>query len=532
MAFDFMKLLAGLSNVVASATSLAALSGFFCVASEPAATSETSSVTRLSPRPNGVNPSGEDYQRMLDQLHLQVPNSLPAPADDPNRPPNTQPVSGRSANWTDGVRGHTIVRSSWGHWSNYDEKKAGLYALPDPLRLKNGPEVTNATTWWKQRRPEILEDFQREVYGRIPTNTPKVTWEVTAVDTNAMDGTAIGKSLLGRLDNSAYPAISVNLGLTLFTPVKASKPVPVILVPGFGRTGFEPRAGSLGTTNGSSASASPAPTPAIQFGGPGRTFGGIAGANPRVIQLLLSNGWGYAVFNTWSVQADNGAGLTKGIIGFMNHGQPRKPDDWGMLAAWSWGLSRALDYLQTDPSVAANKVGLEGHSRWGKAALLAMALDQRFAIVYASCSGEGGAKLHRHDIGESLDNVAGIGEYHWMAGNFLKYAGHCNDLPVDAHELIALAAPRPVFITGGTQDLWSDPIGEFKACVGAGPVYRLLGKKDLGTTEMPQPDVELMSGDIAYREHAGGHIDAPDWQTFINFAKRYFDAGSDSPRSR
>jgi hypothetical protein len=206
----------------------------------------------------------------------------------------------------------------------------------------------------------------------------------------------------------------------------------------------------------------------------------------------------------------------------MNHGHDRKPDDWGALAAWSWGLSRALDYFATDKDVDAKHMAIEGHSRWGKTALLAAALDPRWAALYCSCSGEGGAKLHRHDMGESVDNVCAPGEYHWMAGNFLKYGGHWTDLPVDQHELIALVAPRPVFITGGTQDLWSDPIGEFKACVGAGPVYRLLGKQDLGTTNMPAPDEALIAGDLAFREHAGGHTDLPDWPTFLKFADKYF----------
>lgn len=438
----------------------------------------------------------QDYQRMLELLHIKVPGSLPSPAEDPNRPPNTRPGAGLSLNWTDGVRGHTIVRSNWGRWSNYDEAKADCYPLPDPLRLNNGQRVTNAAAWWTRRRPEILEDFQREIYGRIPTNTPKVTWEVTAIKTNAASSKALLKTLVGHVDNSAYPAINVNLELELVLPWSASGPVPVVLIGGFAQGGRRV--------------------------GPDFGFGRIAGAHPRIIAQLLEKGWGYAAFNTLSVQADTGAGLTKGIIGLVNHGQPRKPDDWGVLAAWAWGLSRCLDYLETDPGVDAKKVGLEGHSRWGKEALVAMAYDPRFAIIYASCSGEGGAKLHRHDIGESVDNLCGEREYHWMAGNFLKYAGHWNDLPVDAHELIALIAPRPVFITGGTQDLWADPVGEFKACVAAGPVYKLLGKRDLGTTAMPAPDIELLSGEIAYRWHTGGHSNPPDWPTFIKFAAKYF----------
>jgi hypothetical protein len=241
------------------------------------------------------------------------------------------------------------------------------------------------------------------------------------------------------------------------------------------------------------------------------------------MQQVLAKGWGYATINTSSIQADNGAGLTQGIIGLVNKGQPRALDDWGVLSAWAWGASRAMDYFETDKSVDARQVGLEGHSRWGKATIVAMAFDQRFAIAYVSSSGEGGAKLHRRNWGELVENVASTGEYHWMAGNFLKYAGHWNDLPVDSHELVALCAPRPVLITGGIVggDAWVDAKGMFMAAVGAGPVYRLLGKKDLGTTVMPPVGTALIDGDVAFRQHNGGHTDALNWPTFIVFASRY-----------
>jgi hypothetical protein len=227
-----------------------------------------------------------------------------------------------------------------------------------------------------------------------------------------------------------------------------------------------------------------------------------------------------------SIQEDNGGGLTRGIIGLVNKGQPRKPDDWGALAAWAWGASRALDYFETDKAVDAKRVGIEGHSRYGKATLLAMALDQRFAISYVSSSGTGGAKLHRRDFGEIVENVAAMNEYHWMAGNYLKYAGPLtwNDLPVDSHELVALCAPRPVFIGAGATrgDGWVDAKGSFLAAVGAGPVYKLLGKKDLGATEFPPIETPLIAGDLAFRQHSGGHTDGPNWPTFLQFASQSF----------
>ena len=259
---------------------------------------------------------------------------------------------------------------------------------------------------------------------------------------------------------------------------------------------------------------------------------GFGGGGPTWQQQVLAKGWGYAILIPNSIQADNGAGLTQGIIGLVNKGQPRKPDDWGALRAWAWGASRALDYFETDKAVDAKQVGIEGLSRYGKAALVAMAYDQRFAIGFIGSSGEGGAKLHRRNWGELVENLTGSGEYHWMAGNFLKYGGPLNagDLPVDAHELIALCAPRPTFISygassgPGAEGGWVDQKGSFMAAVAAGPVYRLLGKKDLGTTEFPPVETGLTDGELAFRQHSGGHTTGPNWPTFLTWADRYIKA--------
>jgi hypothetical protein len=387
------------------------------------------------------------------------------------------------------------------NYASYDESKANPYPkLPDPLILKNGKKVTNAKTWWKKRRPEIVEDFDREIYGRVPTDTPKVTWEVTST-VREMNGDVpvITKTLVGHVDNSAYPLIAVDIELTLSTPANATGPVPVIMEFGLSaamRAAFAKRFAQ-------------APAP----------------AGPTWQQQVLAKGWGYANLVANSIQADNGEGLTQGIIGLVNKGQPRKLDDWGALRAWAWGASRALDYFETDKAVDARQVGVEGHSRYGKATLVTMAYDQRFAIAYVSSSGAGGAALWRRHWGEEIGNVAGTNEYHWMDGNFLKYAGPLtpNDFPVDSHELIALCAPRPVFISGGaTQgDGWVDAKGMFMAAAAAGPVYKLLGKKDLGTTEFPPIETPLLDGDIAFRQHTGGHTPVPNWPTFITFASRY-----------
>jgi hypothetical protein len=412
----------------------------------------------------------QDHRRLMDLLHI---TSLRQGADGRNpQAPNA---------------------------ANYDESKANPYPkLPDPLLLKNGEKVTTPKMWWRQRRPEIVEDFDREIYGRIPSHVPKVNWETTGTEQETKSGMPVTtKHLIGRADNSSYPAVRVDMQLTLTTPANATGRVPVIMEFGF------------------------VWPPGVRIPNAAATPAG-----PSWQEQVLAKGWGYAVLLATSIQPDNGAGLTEGIIGLANHGEPRKLDDWGALRAWAWGASRALDYFETDKAVDANRVGIEGHSRYGKAALVTMAYDQRFAIAYVSSSGEGGAKLHRRNWGELVENVAGTGEYHWMAGNFLKYAGPLtsNDLPVDSHELVALCAPRPVFISAGSAergDGWVDAKGMFLAAAGAGPVYRLLGKKDMGTTEFPPIETALIDGDVSFRQHSGGHTPAPNWPTFLTFASRY-----------
>jgi len=305
------------------------------------------------------------------------------------------------------------------------------------------------------------------------------------------------KELAGHVDNSAYPLITVDIQLRLTTPAKAAGPAPVIMELSFG------------ARPGAFASKLPPRPPA---------------AGPTWQQQVLARGWGYATIVPTSIQADNGAGLTQGIIGLVNKGQPRKLDEWGALRAWAWGASRALDYFETDKAVDAKRVGITGHSRYGKAAAVATAYDTRFAIAFLSSSGAGGVKLHRRNYGELVENVAAPNEYHWMAGNYLKYAGPLawDDLPVDSHQLIALCAPRPVFISSGQNgDGWVDAKGMFLAGAGAGPVYRLFGKKDMGTTEFPSVETALVDGDVAFRQHSGGHTPGPNWPVFIEFAARY-----------
>ena len=415
----------------------------------------------------------QDHQRIMDLLHIK---SL-------RRGPDGDPKSPNAA--------------------NFDESKVRSYVLPDPLQLKNGQRITTAAEWWKQGRPQIVEYFDREVYGRVPATTPKVNWEVKSAKREmAGDIPVVTKELVGHVDNSADPAVTVDIQLSVSTPANAKGPVPVIMEFGL----------------------SPQVLAALM-----KRFPQLQSNGPTWQQQLAAKGWGYATLIATSIQADSGDGLTQGIIGLTNHGEPRKVDDWGALRAWSWGASRALDYFETDKDVDAKHVGIEGLSRYGKAALVTMAYDPRFAIGFIASSGAGGAKILRRNFGEQVENLASTSEYHWFAGNFLKYAGPLtvDDLPVDAHELIALCAPRPVFVSSGSQQVeggWVDAKGMFLGAVGAGPVYRLLGKKDLGTTEMPPVETALISGDIAFRQHSDGHTAGPNWPTFLTFASRYFPA--------
>ena len=401
--------------------------------------------------------------------------------------------------------------------ANYDEAKANPYPiLPDVLTLNDGTKVTKPAQW-KKRREEIKAMFDENVYGKYPAHIPGVSWNVDSVEEMTVLGVhAIVKHITGHVDNSSCPAITVEIHADVVTPASAKgKKVPVII----GGGSIRPRP----------AFARPAPAP-------GQVVHLLSAPPdaPDSAKLLLEHGWGFVGRNLNEVQADNGASLDKGIIGLVNRGQPRKLDDWGVLRAWAWGDSKLLDYLQTDLDVDGAKVGVMGHSRGGKAALVAEADDPRFAIGYISSSGAGGADLYRRNYGETMGNIAAPIEFHWFAGNFLRYAaaGHsANEMPVDSHEFIALVAPRPIFIGGGALitdpqyapgDAWQDAQGMFMAAVAASPVWGLLGAKGLGASTFPPIGTLVDSGDIAFRQHQFGHTPAPNWSYFIEFADKEF----------
>jgi hypothetical protein len=437
--------------------------------------------------------------------------------------------------------------------ANYDESLANpCPQLPDVLTLKNGKKITTADAWWKQRRPEIVEDIEREMYGRLPKNIPKVTWTIKVTDREFIGFTPIiVKKLIGHVDNSEYPLINVDINMMLVVPANVKGPVPVLMM--FGRPSF-PNPAQPSPENMEKLNAAikelitkdhpelkaifdqyPAYSP-LAYTAP--SFAPPPPGDPSPTQQLLAAGWGYATIDPNSIQADNGQGITRGIIGLVNKGQPRKPDDWGALRAWAWGAARGLDYLETDPLVDAKKVGIEGVSRYGKGALVTLAFEPRFAVGLIGSSGKGGATLHRRVFGEAVESLTG-GEYYWMAGNYMKYGASeasfgaktgC-DLPVDSHELIALAAPRLTFISYGVPEKgdakWLDQQGSYMATVAAGSVFKLLGAKDIGvsnnylTEKMPPVLTGLLDGELAWRQHDGGHTDAPNFKFFIPWASKF-----------
>jgi hypothetical protein len=423
----------------------------------------------------------QDHQNMMDQLGIK--SLRPGPSGNESAP----------------------------NHANYDESVANPYPdLPDLLTLKNGKKVTTPDIWWKHQRPEISEDMEKEIYGRLPKKIPAVKWTVDIAENEVIDFIpVIAKKLTGHVDNSKYPLIDVNISMVLVLPANVRGPIPVLMM--FGKASM------------------PAPVQPNPV---------TANSDPPSTQQLLNSGWGYAIIEPSTIQADNGAGLTKGIIGLVNKGQPRKSDDWGSLRAWAWGAARGLDYLETEPAVDAKHVGIEGVSRYGKAALVTLAFEERFSLALVGSSGKGGATLHRRNFGEAVESLTGTGEYHWMAGNYLKYGaaestsgvGNAGQLHVDSHSLIAMCAPRLAFISYGIPEKgdakWLDQKGSYMATVAAGAVFKLLGVRDLGvsndyiTETMPPVNTGLLDGELAWRQHDGGHTDAPNMKYFIEWANR------------
>jgi (4-O-methyl)-D-glucuronate---lignin esterase len=447
-----------------------------------------------------------DRDQMLVQLGITLPK-LPPKLDDPNAPPGAYPRDSLDpeGSWRDSY-GHTIVRSPWGLWNNYDDESNGYFPGPDSshlgaytpfhlLRMNNGKQIATAGQWWTLKRPEILTAMRQELYGFVPRDSvlPSVKFSVKTSTGGRGNLAYIQKEINGTIDTSRYPKVRdvPAISCILRIPAGATDPVPVMIV-----------------------------------------FAGFGNALDRYWGITAPNGWSVCTFDPNALQPDNGIGLTSYLIGLVNKGHWRKPNDWGSIVAWSWGIGRLIDYFETDKDVDATKIGLTGHSRYGKATLVTMALEQRLAIGFPSDGGSLGTAPTRRHWGQDLENSTGANEYHWMAGNFFKWAGELapgqylprkiEKLSVDSNSLLALCAPRPMLLNGGTQSSWTDPYGQYLTTLYATPVYKLLGKKGIVMRdEKPQIDKAYIEGDLAYRYHDGGHTDAPEWPTFFAFAAKY-----------
>ncbi len=398
----------------------------------------------------------------------------------------------------------------------YDEGKVPPYTLPDPLVCLDGTKVTTPELWWQKRRPEILELFRTHMYGRAPLSKPAtISWTVFDLDRNALEGKATRKQV--RIHFTGDPN-GPGMDLLIYLPNQALRPVPVFLLLNFfGNHAIHP-------------------DPAIRlkpvfFKGewvtpPEQTRGFEARSFP--IDKILARGYGLATAHYGDIAPDFPEAFQHGVFALFDRlfGEKRPADAWGAIGAWAWGLSRALDYLEADGDVDAKKVAVLGHSRLGKTALWAGAQDERFAIVISNNSGCGGAALSRRRYGETVAIINGAFP-HWFCENFKRYNNREDELPVDQHMLIALIAPRPVYIASADEDLWADPRGEFLAAKGADPVYKLLGTDGLPVTEMPPLNRPVM-GTLGYHIRSGGHaLTEYDWERYIDFADLHFKQRSE-----
>lgn len=393
--------------------------------------------------------------------------------------------------------------------ANYDEAKVPRYTLPDPLLLANGKRVSDVKTWDRKRRPELLELFRREMYGRSPAKPAHMTFEIVAVDKLAIGGRAERKEVTvyftGQKDGP-------KMNILIYLPAGATKPVPMFLGLNFdGNQTVDADAGiRLGAVWALKTHVKQVASEASRG----------ASAGEWQVEKILARRYGLATIYYGDIEPDFDGGMQYGVRSLY---PAPGPDGWAAIGAWAWGLSRAMDYLETDPEVDAKRVALMGHSRLGKTALWAGAEDTRFAIVVSNCSGEGGAALSRRLFGEQPHNLNATFP-HWFDGNYKKYNHRESDLPFDQHELIALIAPRPVYVATAAEDLWSDPKGQFLAAVAAGPVYELLRKKGLGTDQWPGVHQPIMH-DIGYHHRAGKHdVTEYDWEQYLRFADMHFRA--------
>jgi hypothetical protein len=397
---------------------------------------------------------------------------------------------------------------------NYDESKVAPYTLPDPLTLLDGTRVTDAKTWQERRRPEILELFRKYVYGRSPGLSAATRFETRSVATDALGGKAMRKQIRVYLTDQPH---GPKMDILLYVPNAAKKPVPVFV--------------GLNFYGNQCVDLDPGIEMSQQWMRPSPQFGIVNNrataasrgcqANCWQIGLILSRGYGLATAYYGDIEPDSDENWKTGVrtaLSPQGADTVFKADDWGAIGAWAWGLSRIMDYLETDRDVDAGHVAVTGHSRLGKTALWAGAQDQRFALVISTESGAGGAKIRRRNFGES----DAAPSKRWYCANYIQFDDRVDQLPVDQHELIALIAPRPVYVASAEQDLWADPRGEFLGALGADPVYRLLGTDGLGAKEMP-PLEQPVTGTIGYHIRRGPHnVMECDWRRYLDFADRHW----------
>ena len=400
---------------------------------------------------------------------------------------------------------------------NYTEANSGVYTLPDALKLNSGQPVKNAKTWFEKRRPEIRKLIEENWYGRSPGRPKEMTFEVVEQGARAFDGKAVRRQITIHFTKDRT---GPTMDLLIYLPASAKGPSPVFLNMSFAANNLAVadaniKIGRRWDRQSEKQVAADAP-PA-----------GTAGPRPRVlpVEQFIAHGIAFATFNKDDLAPDfvDSEGLGVKAL-YLKPGQTRPEDDeWGAIGTWAWGASRALDYLETDKNVDARRIAIHGVSRLGKTAMWAGAADERFAMVIASCSGEGGAALARRNYGETLAHMSAPTRYPYQfAGNYAKYADRVNEWPVDANMLIAMIAPRPLLLQTGNTDKWSNPYGEFLAAVAAEPVYKLLGKKGLGTTKFPTAGEPILH-DLGYLMHDGGHGTVPsDFDVYIKFMDMHF----------